>query len=324
MPNPNNPLWELFTGQMKDKPFDMFKQYTLQKRQQESQLPPAISSLPISGVSYDRPAPDMSNIDYNLNFPEQKKDPYAGLGAASAGLGAMATGIANIGRPDVPLNALGGALSGAGYGSILGPLGAGVGAVIGGLSGLIGGGLSKGNYEDQMREREKGKIKAATIYGTELGSYAMGGPVEGENNELEPIQTEKGEVIVLPDGSIFKSKATKLHSQMKKDFVTDILPGSAFVGSDKKYLTKKKADKISLGYDIIEYKEDGSGSKPTERFLGDYMSKNKMSVAEILNVVKNKFPTVDLKFDPFVRKANIANLKQRLPLINTIINNTKP
>ena len=244
------------------------------------------------------------------------------LGGVAAGLGSIGSVVANTGRPDVGLGAASGALKGAGYGAMLGPLGAGVGALIGGLTGAATSGINRGRYDEMTGNTEKARIKAATVFGTDIGQYAGGGNIEGPPGELIPVQTEKGEVIVIEDGSIFKTKATKTHKQMDADEITDLLLSGTHVASNSKSesMTKKDADKIIMGYDIVTYDEAGNSSKPKENKLGDLFKKKQMTHAEILEAVKDKYPTNDdIKYDPFLRKANKENLKSRLPYIQAVI-----
>lgn len=261
---------------------------------------------PYDNASYDGvPGPDAKPVDTSM----------MGIQGAAAGIGSLGQVVANVGRPDPMLGALSGAAQGFGFG---GPLG----AVIGGLVGLGTTGINRTKYEENRDQQERGKIKAATVFGTDLGSYEVGGNIEGEEGGLNPVQLERGEVIVTPDGSIFKTKAKKTHKQMDDDYVTDILPTGAFVASNarKESILKKKADKISLGYDIVTYEEDGNSSTPKENMLGDLFNKKKMTPAEILDIVKNKFPTnEDVEYDPFLKRANKGNLKARLPYINAVI-----
>lgn len=282
------------------------------------------------------PLPDMNSLlnptgsyqDSKNIGPLEKKNPYTydnasysgvgptdskpidggmmGIQGAAGGVGALGTVVANTGRPDPILGTLSGAAQGFSFG---GP----VGAAIGGLIGLGTAGINRTRYEENRDQRERGKIKAATVFGTDLGMYEAGGNVEGEQGELNPVQLEKGEVITMPDGSIFRAKSKKTHKQMEPDFVTDILPTGIYVASNskKEAIAKKKADEISLGYDVVTYDEDGNSSVPTERFLGDHFKKNKMTPAQILEIVKNKFPTNDdVEFDPFLKERTKETLNQ--------------
>lgn len=267
------------------------------------------------------PAAGINDISFNI--PQQKPvDGFnMGWGGAAAGIGALGSTIANTGRPSVGLGALSGAVQGAGYGAALGPMGMGLGAVIGGIAGLASSGTNRAHYDEASENSARGRIKAATTFGTDLGEFKHGGNVEGEEGELVPIQTEKGEKIVTVDGSIFNTKSTKLHKQMDSDEITDILVANSYVGSNHKSqrISKTTAEKFILGYDTITYDEEGNSSKPTERNLAEMFRKNKMTPAEVLNVIKKTFPTAEVPFDSFTKKSNRLNLKSRLPYINAVI-----
>lgn len=321
--NPTNPLtdgpWQMFmTPERQGVPANL--PYT-----RNSSVTQPISSLPIKPIS-DTPTlseKGIRDIPYTIPQPKGVKPNF--LNAGLTGMGMMASTMGNIGQPSVGLNTLGGAMQGAGIGSALGPLGMGLGAAIGGLAGFATGGLGLGNYKDMMQERQKSKIKAATVFGTDIGQYAEGGPVEG-SDELVPIQAEKGENIVLPDGHIYRSRATKKHSQMERDFITDLLPGDAYVASNtpKKAILRDKADKIVLGYETVKYDENEGGGVPKEITLGDFFNKKKMTPAEVMNTIKTKFPIAkEEDMDPFVRKSNILNLKSRVPIINAVLSTIK-
>lgn len=282
-----------------------------------------IKPLPIPERKMEEPNP--SNFKYNLTNNQPKpKDPL--LGGLLAGVGAVGGTMANVGRPDVGLGALSGVASGAGYGAMLGPVGAVVGGVLGGIGGLASTGLNRTRYDEQNAEAQKGKIKAATIYGGDVGSFEFGGNVySADGEEIVPIQTEKGEKIVTPEGYIHTSKAMKLHKQMENDLVTDILPNGSYVASNSRamQILRDKANKMIMGYDTVEYLEGGGSPIPKEHSLGEIMKKKKMTPAEILDIVKNKFPTNQIEYDQFAKKANVLNLKSRLPYINAVIAATK-
>lgn len=328
MANPNYSDWDIVTGKMSKDALEQFR-----KMYKQRQVPPTqpIAALPmptslfspeqITAAQKDagRPAaPDMSNILYNVPQGNTPKDPGMAAGALGA-LGAMGTTMANIKKPDVGLGALSGAATGAGYGAMFGPVGMAVGAVVGGIGGLVSTGINRSKYDEAKLSAEKGKIRAATVFGSDIGEFEGGGNVGGEEGGLTPIQTSKGETITLIDGSIYKTKSTKTHKQMPSGLITDILPPDAYVASASKKISKAKADKMILGYDTIEYTEEGNSSMPNKNTLGDMMSKKTMTSAELMLIIKNKFPTNDLEMDPFARRAKVANLKSRLPYINAII-----
>jgi hypothetical protein len=290
--------------------------------------PQSIASLPIKSLEIpkrkmEEPNPD--NIQYSLSDPNPKqRDPL--IGGMLVGAGATGATMANIGRPDVGLGTLSGMATGAGYGAMFGPVGAAIGGVIGGIGGFASTGLNRTRYDEQSSEMQKGKIKAATIYGGDVGNFEFGGNVyAADGEEIVPIQTERGEKIVTPDGYIHTSKAKQLHKHMDKDLVTDILPEGSYVASNSRamQILRDKANKMVMGYDTVEYLEGGGSPIPKEHTLGEIMKKKKMTPAEILDIVKNKFPTNQIEYDQFAKKANVLNLKSRLPYINAVISASK-
>jgi hypothetical protein len=266
----------------------------------------------------------------NTIFPEldannwdltRRKNPFP-LAPAVYGsnvLGGLTTQIANMGQPQAGLGALGGALSGAAYGSFLGPVGAAVGGVIGGLGGFAMSGLKAEQYDADRVWRERENIKMNTISGTDIGEYQQGRMPE--ENPLEPAQTAKGEMLSFPSGNIYKVKSKKQHKQMEDDEVTDLLPPEAFVATDDKRskISKQEAENYVFGYEPLEYSEGVSASEVKQVTLADVFGKKKMTPAEILNKVKNKFPLTDREHDPYARKANQFNLAARMPFIQAAI-----
>lgn len=322
MANPNNDyLWNLLNGNTSKQAFNMFK--TEYMSRQKNPIVPSLPTLPMKPIPVperENPIPSTDNIIPNFPPPNTKK-PGFDIGGTAAAVGSVGTMMANIGKPDVGLGTLSGVATGAGYGAMFGPLGAGIGAAIGGITGLISTGLNRSKYEDNKLSAEKGRIKAATVFGSDIGEFEGGGNVGGEDGGLTPIQTSVGETITLSDGHIYRSKSTKTHKQIPTGLITDILPPDAYVASASpaQKISKNIADKMVLGYDTIEYTEEGNSSLPNKNTLGDLFSKQKMTPAELMLIVKNKFPTNDLEMDAFARKANVANLKSRLPYINAII-----
>lgn len=291
--------------------------------QPQSIAPRPVNPLTIPSRTQD--VPNTDNVQYNLpNNNPKPKDPL--LGGLLVGAGAAGGTMANIGRPDVGLGTLSGVATGAGYGAMLGPVGAAVGGILGGIGGFASTGLNRTRYDEANAEAQKGKIKAATIYGGDVGSFEFGGNVySADGEEIVPIQTEKGEKIVSPEGYIYTSKAKQLHKHMDNDLVTDILPSGSYVASNSRamQILRDKANKMVMGYDTVEYLEGGGSPIPKEHTLGEIMGKKKMTPAEILDIVKNKFPTNQIEYDQFAQKANVLNLKSRLPYINAVISAAK-
>lgn len=162
-------------------------------------------------------------------------------------------------------------------------------------------------------------------------NYSVSGNVEGfeEGGEVDadmqeeahvPVQTELGELAVLPDLKIVKVNAKKKHKNMKDSKVTDILPSGTFVASNNERMavTKKEAEKLSFGYEAGEYEEGKAGKIPNEQTLSDIMNKNKMTPAQILKQVEKKYKTSSRDGDAFTDLANAENLTSRLPYVESL------
>lgn len=178
------------------------------------------------------------------------------------------------------------------------------------------------------------------------GYYQQGGDVQGEqaivikdgnsyftppmpmgiktidpNSPYQHIQTEKGEMMMMMDGGIVPTKATKLHKNMKKDEVTDIVPVGTFVFSDfdKKKLKKEKLDKIKIGHSPVQYSEEGEAIELKESSMGDYMTKAEQTPAEIAKNILSKFPISSRKKDIFADITNEQNRVNRLPYLAKLV-----
>lgn len=139
---------------------------------------------------------------------------------------------------------------------------------------------------------------------------------------LVPIQTEKMETIILPTGDLVKVNATKRHSSMAEDVVTDIVPESSYVlsqfGNTKIY--KDEADKVVLEISNAPYNIFSNGKVPKVKTLGDLMNKKVMSPADLSRVVANKFKVVENKDgDVFTAITNLENKKNRGSYLQAII-----
>ena len=136
---------------------------------------------------------------------------------------------------------------------------------------------------------------------------------DGGLNQMWPIQAEKGEIVRLPDGQLVDVKADKKHGQMKKNENTDYLPGDAYIFSNKTTLNKKKADKVVVDIGLPMYSEidEDKNSDYEERKLSDFMSKDKMTIAEIVKRVHKKIPLTNKKFDIFAEQAREKNVAYR-------------
>ncbi len=158
---------------------------------------------------------------------------------------------------------------------------------------------------------------------TKIKKYQMGGMVGQEEAPKEvEVQTEKGEMIMLPDGSIVKVKAKKLHKHMKDSQVTDVLKEGTYVASNDKStsISQAMANAISLGYSQVAYDElDDMPAEPKELLFGDIFGKAKKLVpAQIAKRIKSKFKLTDREDDAFATKTKEENLSSRMPYTMTL------
>ena len=150
--------------------------------------------------------------------------------------------------------------------------------------------------------------------------YPQGGVVGGEMPQ--PVQTEVKEKIITQDGSIFDTKATKKHKDMKSSEITDVLPADSYVISNRIMLKKSKAEKIVLGLQPLLYKEGGDKSKYKEFRLSDIFTKDEMSLSELTDNLRKLYPT-DLgdnqKGNIFAQRTSDANKASRALLLGELI-----
>lgn len=157
-------------------------------------------------------------------------------------------------------------------------------------------------------------------YNNMNNKYQMGGPTPQQEQPPMPIQAEKGEMITLPDGKIVKTLATKRHSQMHDDEVTDVLPVGSMIWSrdrqmmfDKnEYIAGQRLGDISIGKTPISYSETEQ-QKPIEDVkLFDNISKDKFTPAEYAKSLKRSMPLTDRENDAFAELSRRENTMQRL------------
>ena len=140
------------------------------------------------------------------------------------------------------------------------------------------------------------------------------------------LQSEKGEWTMLPDGQLVQVAATKKHSQMKDDEVTDDLPDGSYIFSNAKYMKINKKDFVDVIVDAksAEYKE---GETPTAykefSFADKYFSgPNKQTPAEMVKRIQRVHKVIndeEQKYNPFIQKANQLNKENRQEAINIIM-----
>jgi len=150
-------------------------------------------------------------------------------------------------------------------------------------------------------------------YDQEVSGYV---PLES----LIPIQTEVDELIVLPTGDITKTNATKRHSKMSSDEVTDVVPEGSYILSKfgSVHIYKKDADQIIIEAENKPYNIYGQNKQPKVKTLGDIMTSKKMKPADLATIVMNKYKIIDNN-DPFTTQTNAANKMTRAKYLQAII-----
>lgn len=177
-------------------------------------------------------------------------------------------------------------------------------------------------------------------YGGKIKKYQFGGspndehstPIFSSNLEdfgLTEIQTEKGEVSFLPDGSIPDVKAKELHKNQDKNNVTDIMPSDSYIFSNDpkmKFSEKSKLGNVELkdiylGKSVFKYKENEVTPGPEKIMLKDMFfngSKKELTTAEIAKNIKKNLPVVDLKNDYYADRAIAENKEQRVEYLTIL------
>ena len=137
---------------------------------------------------------------------------------------------------------------------------------------------------------------------------------------LITIQTEKGEMIVMPTGDLVKVMATKRHHQMDEDEVTDVAPEGAYILSSfgKVRINKDEAEQIITETGVKPYRIGGIQDSPTEKNLASMMTKKSMAPADIAKRVDRFFP-VNSTSNPFELAANNENKTHRVPYLEGLI-----
>ena len=157
------------------------------------------------------------------------------------------------------------------------------------------------------------------------GLFADGGAVKSIPEGLVGVQTELGEKFIHLDGTITDVNAVKLHKDMDEQEITDILFEGTYVASnaDAMKITREEADEIFISLQMFPYEEHKQGKIPQETVLSDLFpaGKNELTPAELTQIVKSKFKTVDRgeRADIFNKQTNEENILNRVPYLTPII-----
>jgi len=294
---------------------------------------PITDSLPIDNLGQSLTPDLMGGID----TPSIEKKPSINIGdalskgiEANSGLmslmGGIQTGLANKPgyAPDVSQGISGGALSGLSTGfSMGGPMGGLIGLLGGGALGFMNSGQKREDYETALERSRKQRVKDRTVDPFMGVLYAEEGgitPGDVPAEELTPVQTEEGEMMLMPSGILTATKAKDKHDDMDEDDITDILPAGTIIFSnslDNMLPINEELEDTILGYGTAFYSEEGDNTDVKavqfEEVLDD--KKKKMTFAEIANNIKNKFSTVKDHKDVFNNITNVENMQARIPFL---------
>ena len=237
-------------------------------------------------------------------------------------------------NPSVGLGAAAGAVQG---GASALSSGAGIFGALGfGALGAVTGAITSLNQKEKMYEQEQNRTNNrlySSLVGNDIGLQEImeakkGGQAvpseDTENPEQQmyiPVQTEADEMMAFADGSLQEVHATKKHSEMKKDHVTDVVPIGTYIFPESVKLSKKDLESL-ITYSVGDYSENGQDYKIEEvrltTILGD---KFEGSFADAARVIKRKYPvTVDKRgMNGITDKSNDENMKHRLTYINHLI-----
>lgn len=138
-------------------------------------------------------------------------------------------------------------------------------------------------------------------------------------NELgiAPLQAEKGEWIMTPDFALYQSAATKKHSQMKPEHITDEMPEFSYVFSNdpKMKLFRKDFEKAPTGKHLVHYEEGMRAQEPKYTYFSEnFKGKKSATPAEIAKSIAKDRPVMAARehnYNPFIKRANEWNKENR-------------
>jgi len=232
-----------------------------------------------------------------------------GKGAGRFGAGINAFNMSDD-RPNIGLGMLGGLLSG-------GLLGAG--------AGLLGAGTKAMNYDQQEFEQTKQMYENAEV---PARSFELGGNIgEMLGEEYTPIQAEKGdsgkEVLLMTNGDLVDTNATKSHDEMEDEDITDIVPENSYVFSASDDIAVDLSDVADtvIGLGISSYSENGDNYGGGLVTFGDlFGDEGEHTFAEIGNKIKRMYPTkYENEKDIFNDDTNKDNKTSRVPILQKVI-----
>lgn len=200
--------------------------------------------------------------------------------------------------------------------------------------------MSPARFKEVIDELRKIDPTIRYQYGGSVPHFQFGGSVNDEHATpifssnledfgLTELQTEKGELAFMPDGSIVDVKAKESHKKQDKDNVSDIMQSGTYVFSNDpkmKFGIKSKIGGVALGdmklgKSVFKYKENEISPGPEDIMLKDMFfngSKKELTTADIAKNVKKNLPIVDLKNDYFADRSIAENKDQRKEYLSVL------
>ena len=276
------------------------------------------STLPASSLpqmSTPTASPMRPNaMGYALKGASGVKDALNSLRGPVGLVGAGIQAASNIDESDINIggSALGGALQGIAGGGLLG-------GVIGGATGFASAVSNKVDYEESERDKNKAYIQNNTVQPFS-NSYETGGEVQ-ESLNLSPAQTEKGESMLLPDGTFTKVASKEKHSKMEDDEITDLLPSGTLIFSEKLKFDPSDIgeEENLLGYGTDVYEDGQTPSKINKVLFTNLVGGKKLSFSDAAKMIDRKYPiNTDNDKDVLTMKTNNNNRINRAELLGKL------
>lgn len=292
--------------------------------------PQEIAALsPADKIQYDQwiatqppmPTPNAWDTDWNAASLAHGQKDFMG---AATGLSGLAGGLITAGNMSDPANTSvaagvgGGALSGFSQGAAFGP----IGMVGGALFGALKGGLEAGNQRSAFDEEEaRKKAQMMKNYTVDPTTMKKGGMTPAMTESDVPIQAEEGELVLLPTGVLADVMATLPHDKMKKNEITDIVPGDTMVFSNDK---SKEIDLSKIKDDVVTYAPGNyseEGNTPMQKItVGDLLGESgKFTPAELADKVRKKYKVKENPRELIEEATNVENARSRVAPLEIIM-----
>lgn len=159
------------------------------------------------------------------------------------------------------------------------------------------------------------------IMGKQHRYYRFGGSVN--EPPIIPVQTEIGEKMAHLDGTITDVNATKNHSQMDRDDITDWVPSGTYIFSkdSKMKLSRNNAEDYVIGVKQMPYKESQKGKIPEITKFSDIFKKKHHTPAELAELIRKKLRTLETEdtSDFLTMQTNKENLESRMPYLQALV-----